>query len=137
LLGALKESLTRNLGVLGLATVIQSLQGRWLSLHAGHGALLPFILLSYASSLSLYFSIVKYINLSTNMVMLRTPRSFCRQTQAALTLMTILDGTPMSFRIIHVGGSILSTEKAVLQYDKSIVDALVGELRSAADSDDE
>ena len=67
-----------------------------LDLHGDHG------LACVAHSLN-----VKYLNVITDIAVLRAPREWYRNVWSAVTTLTSIQDTPCSINVIHIGGVVL------------------------------
>eukprot|EP01129_Flabellula_baltica_P002512 TRINITY_DN12326_c0_g1_i1.p1 TRINITY_DN12326_c0_g1~~TRINITY_DN12326_c0_g1_i1.p1 ORF type:complete len:137 (+),score=25.45 TRINITY_DN12326_c0_g1_i1:91-501(+) len=61
---------------------------------------------------------VKYFNGDTQMFILKCDREFFRIAWAAMTMITRLENNPVTFRVMHVSGTIIKCEKKLLDYQK-------------------
>lgn len=60
---------------------------------------------------------VKYLNVSTLVTILRCPRAHHRAVWSALTAITSYHGEPCTLTLLHLGGTIQSTQKALIRYN--------------------
>jgi len=64
---------------------------------------------------------IKYFNPLTNIFIIRATRTHFRMVWGAITFITNIDGRAASIRVIHVGGSIKSCQKAAVQHDENLL----------------
>jgi len=69
---------------------------------------------------------VKYLNPLTNLFIVRATRTHYRLVWGAITLITSIMFRKVCIRVLHVGGSIKSCQKATIQHDENLL-ALIRE----------
>ena len=64
---------------------------------------------------------VKYLNTHTNLVILRAPRDDADVIRAALVMIREVRGEACVLRVVHVGGTIRSCQKAAVKWTRSVL----------------
>ena len=88
-------------------SLLDLIKGVILSLHGDYG------LASVQQSL-----IVKYFNAVTRVLIVRCPRDHHKAVWSALTTITSLNKTPCATRMVHVGGTIRSCQRALVKHNQ-------------------
>jgi ribonuclease P/MRP protein subunit POP5 len=64
---------------------------------------------------------VKYWNPATGLAIFRMSRAQLRLVWTSLTLLTQLNSRAVSIRVLHVGGTIRSCQRALIRYSKQVL----------------
>ena len=61
---------------------------------------------------------VKYLNINTNTTIIRVTHKYFQMFQHSITLLRAIDGKSCMLRTLHIGGTIKSCQKRLIEYDK-------------------
>ena len=64
---------------------------------------------------------VKYLNSHTNLAIIRAPRDDSDLVRTALVMMKEVGGQPCVLKVVHVGGTIRSCQKAAVNFTRSVL----------------
>ncbi len=71
--------------------------------------------------LYVFLSAVKYLNVSTMVLIVRCPRAYYRAVWTSISGVTSYDGEPCSLALLHIGGTIRSCQKALIRYNTRVL----------------